>query len=803
MSFDDSCKLKTPSKFSSLPLVLAGPILRRVESNQACVWIACSKPTVVKMYVYRVSDLQTSNTLSRHRKESQRKPCPIGSGIAKPVQLGKNLYVSLVTATPITAEDDFSGATTTIAVGPNKPQSSRAATNYSAVTFPTGELLAYDLEFVVQDTYVGHDGNSDDVSTPELLTLKDLGLVSGKNSIAYGKQQLEQIGKTNYVEPIELPTFFVGREINKRGSDFLNILYGSCRKLHGNGSDSLAAADLVIAANLRNIEKRPSGLFLIGDQIYADDVAGPLIHYLTSFGITLLGFEERINGINTRLTEIAIGKRQQLIHEHAKFTSSSAGNHLLSFGEFAAMYLVAWNAENWPDKFPNFPQEQVNKEQEKEKRKKYQLEIEQLENARRVLPAVRRVLANIPTYMICDDHEITDDWNITKQWIENVNSSSCGKQVMANGLAAYWAFQAWGNKPHSFSDDFILKITEYLHELSRSNNHNSRSDYNKSTATLQDDLLKFHGWTFDCPTYPVTLFLDCRTQRKYDSFNGPPQLVNEDELHSLLHASQKAGYRMGDPIIIVVPTPVLGFDLVEKMQEVLAVFSSVYEIDLEIWSANKSGFARLLTFILKNMNPSHCIFISGDVHYGFTISGRFSLMRRTMAEDDKLIMPQAIDILQLNSSALKTTSLGKEVAIGATLGHIRQFFLARPSVIKGWNDSDAKSYDFARMHDYGKVMRKGQGYRHYYHYYRRGFYFLFDRVWSTLVQAISQSKPPPDWIAARSIRNLSGSFIPSTIIADNNIGLVSLDLKQGVISHKLLVANKQSFCVHEALVNFD
>jgi hypothetical protein len=107
------------------------------------------------------------------------------------------------------------------------------------------------------------------------------------------------------------------------------------------------------------------------------------------------------------------------------------------------------------------------------------------------------------------------------------------------------------------------------------------------------------------------------------------------------------------------------------------------------------------------------------------------------------------------------------------------------------------------MHDYGKVMRKGQGYRHYYHYYRRGFYFLFNRIWSTLVQAISQSKPPPDWIAARSIRNLSGSFIPSTIIADNNIGLVSIDLKQGVISHKLLVANKQSFCMHEALVNFD
>jgi hypothetical protein len=300
----------------------------------------------------------------------------------------------------------------------------------------------------------------------------------------------------------------------------------------------------------------------------------------------------------------------------------------------------------------------------------------------------------------------------------------------------------------------------------------------------------------------VTIFLDCRTQRKYDSFNGPPQLINGEELRSLLHVAQKAGYRIGDPIIIAVPTPVFGFDLVEKMQELFAIFSSVYEVDLEIWSANKSGFARLLTFIMENMNPRHCIFISGDVHYGFTISGRFSLMKVAMSEIDKLLLPLTMDITQLNSSALKTTSLGKEVALGATLGHIRQFFLAKPSVIKGWND-DTKSYDFASLQDDGKLMQKWQGYRHHHYYYRRGFHLLFDRMWSKLVQATSRSKPPPDWIAARSIRNLSGSFIPSTIIADNNIGLVSIDLKQGVIFHKLLVTNGKSVSIHEAVVNFD
>ena len=73
---------------------------------------------------------------------------------------------------------------------------------------------------------------------------------------------------------------------------------------------------------------------------------------------------------------------------------------------------------------------------------------------------MRRVLANIPTYIICDNHEITDDWNITKDWYENVRISTCGKQIVANGLAAYWAFQAWENVPDSFNGSFVIYISK-------------------------------------------------------------------------------------------------------------------------------------------------------------------------------------------------------------------------------------------------------------------------------------------------------------------------------------------------------
>ena len=64
--------------------------------------------------------------------------------------------------------------------------------------------------------------------------------------------------------------------------------------------------------------------------------------------------------------------------------------------------------------------------------------------------------------MICDDHEITDDWNIDRKWRDSVRNSKSGSQIIVNGLVAYWAFQAWGNDPDSFDDDFIETIKMYL-----------------------------------------------------------------------------------------------------------------------------------------------------------------------------------------------------------------------------------------------------------------------------------------------------------------------------------------------------
>jgi hypothetical protein len=59
-------------------------------------------------------------------------------------------------------------------------------------------------------------------------------------------------------------------------------------------------------------------------------------------------------------------------------------------------------------------------------------------------PAVRWLLSTVPSFMIMDDHEQTDDWNITKEWVAARRAPAWIKRLGA-GLLAYWLYQGAGN----------------------------------------------------------------------------------------------------------------------------------------------------------------------------------------------------------------------------------------------------------------------------------------------------------------------------------------------------------------------
>lgn len=130
--------------------------------------------------------------------------------------------------------------------------------------------------------------------------------------------------------------------------------------------------------------------------------------------------------------------------------------------------------------------------------------------------------------MIFDDHEIMDDWDTTREWRDDVKGSKCGRQIIANGPAAYWAFQGWGNDPTLFGKErmFTADVSRYLRKRSEQASVDGSAG-DGLPASLQEHFLNMRGWgTFACPFAPLTLFLDSRTRRSYDDLNRPARLVD-------------------------------------------------------------------------------------------------------------------------------------------------------------------------------------------------------------------------------------------------------------------------------------
>jgi hypothetical protein len=513
----------------------------------------------------------------------------VGRGRGEMVRLGPRLFVHLIEAVPFDAG------------------------------FPGDTLLGYDL---ILD---GDDGGRAE-------RLADLGLLAGPERLVYGN--------------LPLPSFF-----RRERDPALNVVHGSCRLLHGAGEDAMISVDEVISRTAHDVGRRPSALFLTGDQIYADDVAGPMIGHLRELANALMGAGDSTSVPGApSLDLLPVGGRKDVALEGARFTSDKAGNHLMSFGEFAAMYLTAWNRQNWPAAFRG--QDSALEDGRRmapaamRARHKYRREVRDLERARAALGAVRRVLANTACYMTFDDHDVTDDWNITGRWQENVKASPTGRRIVANALAAYWAFQGWGNAPAAFPESWARVVSDHLR------GSGSAHDY-------ETMLWSFDAWSFVAPTVPPTLVLDTRTQRAFDAPEGAARLVGPEERARLRELANNCGRDPAGPLMVVSPVPVCGLELQERRQKFLVKQLGPYEIDFEAWQSNLQGFVDLMCFLVEDLGLEQCLFLSGDVHYGLNLRFVFSVGRRRIA------------ITQLVSSGFKHSGIASKSALNALGSLIR------------------------------------------------------------------------------------------------------------------------------------
>ena len=729
-----------------LNTLLCGPILRRTEAARVCIWFATSiAPTGADVLVCPMLK-------GADRKWVKGPPLPVVT-MPNVHQLGANLFVVLLEVRPL-------------------------AGTFTALT-PYGYDVSF--QFRKEDKVIRNakDASSKDGGPKEFLLSKEF---NDKGQLSYGK--------------LPLPVFV----IPDPATPSAQILYGSCRKAHGPGTDALDAGDRLLEEQWEAYRTSSKGtvpafsLFMLGDQIYADDLIEELFDAVKVMAPLLMGYDEtipefsgsrdityadlvdflnkyeagnssyRIEDLNlpakvsyhdsstpnyrrrnverffqayfnvpnapvavlveailagefeipaaaftarglrnlplTDLNEIlpreylrstvpvrekrvedipyhdgpygAVLGRKSFLRANSSISTVDDG-HALSFGEFAALYVLNWGAYQLAT--PGtvaygklLPLTYV----------PLRLTVERDDNKANLEGVLERnrwaarLFANLPTYMIFDDHEITDEWNYDDVWRDAVEKRSVtGRRMIANGLAAYWAFQAWGNNPAAFSPAFIKTIKEHLlAPLST-----KREDTGKA-KTFEDTVLGFQDWAFTAPTNPLSVFLDTRTLRAAEEpMTYQPELNDNKRFRAVRLMSKvafervakllvAAKYKAGSPIIFCAPTPVIGSKLFElgQLQMVDDTFNMATVLaglvprkpgrldnDFESWSSNPRGKYELFNFIDTVVKPSTVVFLSGDVHYAFHATGELV----------SAVTGRKYAVEQFTSSALKNNTLDK------------------------------------------------------------------------------------------------------------------------------------------------
>jgi hypothetical protein len=69
-------------------------------------------------------------------------------------------------------------------------------------------------------------------------------------------------------------------------------------------------------------------------------------------------------------------------------------------------------------------------------------------------PQIRWLLSTVPSAMVFDDHEVSDDWNVSEAWVDEIRNHPWWDDQIIGGYASYYVYQHLGNlSPQELEDD--------------------------------------------------------------------------------------------------------------------------------------------------------------------------------------------------------------------------------------------------------------------------------------------------------------------------------------------------------------
>jgi len=157
--------------------------------------------------------------------------------------------------------------------------------------------------------------------------------------------------------------------------------------------------------------------------------------------------------------------------------------------------------------------------------------------------SVRVLLAHVPTFLMFDDHEVTDDWNFDVSWVRMLHNEKDAYRMwpktLTDGLAAYWAYQGWCNKAPSQwkSDDPRVKALadarrqgiDALPELRRCIHRACFTPMPPKDPKASYQTGMSLDWHYKLPFDPPFLVPDCRTRKFMVPADDELRIINHDD----------------------------------------------------------------------------------------------------------------------------------------------------------------------------------------------------------------------------------------------------------------------------------
>ncbi|MBH9342921.1 alkaline phosphatase family protein [Pseudomonas aeruginosa] len=403
------------------------------------------------------------------------------------------------------------------------------------------------------------------------------------------------------------------------------LLHGSCRKPHHPAADGLLQVDRLLRENLLQVDTRPPLLMMSGAQVSADDVAGPMLVAIHGLIRRLGLYGEHLEGAVVDDSEALYAhpatyyRREDLLPAFESnealrerffggvkkpiFTSANAHNHLVSLAEVLAMYLLVWSPTPWRLVGLEPPAGL-----DARRAQRFADERRHIERFRDGLAGVARALAHISSLMIFDDHDITDDWNLSARWELTAYGHPFSRRIIGNALLGYLLCQGWGNDPQHCGV-WLAPVAALM--------EGAAADGRLPCAAqdrLLDALLGFQHWHYRLPGSPTLIVLDTRTRRWRSERNlgRPSGLMDWEALSEFQQdlLGEKAA-------VIVSPAPMFGVKLIEGVQKLFSWFGQPLLVDAENWMAHRGAAAVMMNIFRHSRTPGNYLILSGDVHYSF------------------------------------------------------------------------------------------------------------------------------------------------------------------------------------------